>query len=102
MAVNLTVEYKAQLIIELTPEGNDLPKVEKNKIFDDLDAFVKKHLADEFYKGVEIDPQYARYALDTGLVSESKDKLSDACYDIANYTQGVPHLEDIFFECFEN
>jgi hypothetical protein len=102
MAVHLTLEYKAQLIIDLTPEGDDLPKVEKNKISDDFDAFVKKHLADEFYKGVEIDSQYARYALDIGLVSNSKDKLRDACYDIANYTQGEPHLKDIFFECFEN
>jgi len=101
MAVYLTVEYKAQLIVDLTSEGRDLLQAGIDKT-SDFDLFIKNLLAEDAHKGVKIDPQYKRYGLDIGLVSESKEQLSAACYDIANYTQEQPYLNDIFFECFDD
>lgn len=100
MAVNLTIKYQAQLIVELTSKGCKLPRVENTKVCDDFDAFIKKHLAQDYYKDVEIDPHYKRYGLDIGLISYSKEKLGDACHDIANYTQEQPYLRNILFESF--
>lgn len=102
MAVILSVEYKAQLIVELTSEACNLPKEERSKVCNNFDQFVKEHLEDDFYKDVKIDPQYKRYGLDIGLISMSKDKLDAACHDISLYTREQPHLKDIMFDSFEN
>jgi hypothetical protein len=101
MAVNLSVEYKAQFITDLTLKAQDLPRVEKHKVFDDFDVFVKETLEKDYYKDVRVDAQYKRYGMDIGLVSQSKDKLSDACHDIAIYTREQPHLKSIEFDSFE-
>lgn len=99
MSVNLTVVYKAQVIVELTNETieNKNSDAGSEKFESDLATM----LTNDFYKEVKIDPDYKRYGLDIGLVSENKQKLADACYDLANSIQGNPYLKDVFFEDFE-
>jgi hypothetical protein len=101
MSVHLSVEYKAQFIADLKPEGCNLSRVESSKVMADFDAFVKKTLENDFYKDVKIDAYYKRYGLDIGLTSECKQKLSDACHDIAIYTREQPYLKDVEFDAFE-
>jgi hypothetical protein len=98
--IHLIVEYKAQLLADLNQVGLESSRAGINEVYEAFDAFVKEMLQNEHYKGVKIDEHYKRYAMDIGLVSESKKKLSDACHDIAIYTREQPHLKDIEFDSF--
>jgi hypothetical protein len=100
VSIHLTVEYKAQLLADLNQVGLESSRAGNNEVYEAFDAFVKKTLEKEYYKDVKIDQHYKRYAMDIGLVSESKETLSDACHDIAIYTRDQPHLKDIEFDDF--
>lgn len=96
MSVYHTVVHKAQFIANLTAEACESPDIDN--IAKSFDADVLAILGKEFYKKVEIDKDYKRYALDFGLVSDCKEKLSDACHDIAILTRTNPNLKDVEFD----
>lgn len=98
MSIILTVEYKAQIIANFV-SGVTAEKIQISSEY--FDEAVVKILSQERYKRVEIDPDYKRYGLDIGLVSESKADLADACYDIATVTLDHDSLAPIYFESFE-
>mgnify|MGYP001336947233 CR=1 FL=1 len=99
MSIILTIEYKAQVIVELTSEAIQNKKAEE--AFEQFDRDLANLLVKDFYKEVKIDSEYKRYGLDVGLVSENKKKLADACHDLAFRIQNNPNLKDIYFEDFE-
>ena len=98
MSIILTVEYKAQILADFV-SGVTAEEIKTSSEY--FDEAVEKVLKLERYKRVKIDPDYKRYGLDLGLVSESKADLADACYDIANATQDHDSLVPILFESFE-
>lgn len=96
MSLHLTIEYKVTILAELT---NNLKQTESYEGITLFNAGVKDILGK--YRAVKLDPNYKRYGLDIGIVSESTEQLDNACYDICMLTRESPLLKSIMFDSFE-